>query len=90
MTKYTVKEKDISYCFSYDEWWNEVWENSWDYDENEDNYYTIEPSFDPMDTSLKDDDRQYFIYIFREDCFEKYPYMKRAIEVIENLKSWEK
>ena len=86
-----MSDEDVIHVFTHSEWFNEVWENSYDSD-NRNAMYLIEPLYDPMDPRLIKHPEmfKYILCVFDMDALIKYPYIKRAIEHDEIKKSWNK
>lgn len=86
-----LTDEDVFHVFTCDEWFGDVWSNSYDTD-NKDAMYIIEPMYDPMDPRLVKHPEmwRYLLCIFDLDALVKYPYIKRAVEHDEIKKSWEK
>jgi hypothetical protein len=85
-----IPSSEIKHIFTYEEWWNDVWDNSCEYTDDC-WYYYIEPLFDPMDTRIVDhpEMEKYGLSVYNLDALFKYPYIKRAIEHDEVKKTWE-
>ena len=81
---------DIIHMFTYDEWFNEVWENATDDPDISKGLYYIEPGFDTNDITIAGHPEKYiyYLYVFDMDALSKYPYIKRAIEHDEIKKTW--
>lgn len=81
---------DIIHIFTYDEWFNEVWDNATDSPDISQGLYYIEPGFDTQDPDIVKHPEKaiYVLYVFDMDALSKYPYIKRAIEHDEIKKTW--
>lgn len=88
--QFEMTDEDVFHTFTRDEWFSEVWSNS--YEEGDDDaMYEIVLNYDPMDPRVMrhPELRKYTIIIYDPDAITKYPYIKRAIEHNEIKKSWQ-
>jgi hypothetical protein len=90
-----MTDEDVIHVFTREEWFGDVWDNSFDPEEPELNpnaMYMIESLQDRyVPTLLSHPERwKYILCIFDLDALIKYPYIKRAVEHDEIKKSWEK
>jgi hypothetical protein len=87
-------DEDVLHMFTRDEWFGDVWDNSYDPEEpelNPDAMYMVETLQDRyVPTLLTHPERwRYVLEIFDLDALIKYPYIKRAVEHDEIRKSWD-